>query len=90
MAVIGAITTTLYYIIYPVLLLATGLFSVVCVFLIPFVHLGRIILYLLLVPVTILAQFEVRTWEFSDSIELIVWSCYGILCSFRLRIVTRN
>ncbi|KAL1964214.1 hypothetical protein VTN77DRAFT_7172 [Rasamsonia byssochlamydoides] len=58
MAAIGAITTTLYYIIYPVILLATGLFSVVYVLLIPFVHLGHVILYLLLVPVRILEKFE--------------------------------
>lgn len=88
MAVIGAITSTLYYVIYPVLLLATGLLSVVSVFLIPFVYLGRVILYLLLVPVRIMTKFEVRTWELVILSNLLFGPVTGF--TFRLRIVTRN
>jgi hypothetical protein len=61
MDVVGAITTTLHYILYPVILLAKSLISVACFLLIPFLHLGRAILYVFLVPVRILGKFEVRT-----------------------------
>lgn len=53
-------STLLYYAIYPILVIATWLFYLVCLIASPFIYLASIVKDVVSLPVRLLAKFEVN------------------------------
>lgn len=61
-------STLLYYTIYPVLVVATWLFFALRLILSPFIYLAWIFKEVVLLPIRVLAQFEVSNIHWSESL----------------------
>lgn len=79
--VANTIWASIDFIISPVIFLAKILLSLVTTLLTPIVHLGRLAMYLALLPVRILAKFEVSPCNRRDLYRLSPQWCYTVSVS---------